>query len=98
MQLKPAEFTFDYSGLYDDQQPEAYENLLHDIMTGDATLFMRSDEVEEAWKVVMPFVEAWENHPPSTFPNYAAGTWGPEEVEALIAEDGFHWITAPLEE
>ncbi len=98
MQLKPAEFTFNYSGMYEDQQPEAYENLLHDIMTGDATLFMRSDEVEEAWRVVMPFVDAWANHSPGGFPNYAAGTWGPEEVEALIAEDGFHWITVPLEE
>jgi len=48
MQLQPAEFTFDYSGLYENDQPEAYENLLHDIMEGDATLFMRSDEVEEA--------------------------------------------------
>lgn len=98
MQLKPAEFTFNYSGMYEDQQPEAYENLLHDIMTGDATLFMRSDEVEEAWRVVMPFVDAWATHSPGSFPNYAAGTWGPEEVEALIAEDGFHWITVPLEE
>lgn len=98
MRLKPAEFKFNYSGMYDDQQPEAYENLLHDIMTGDATLFMRSDEVEEAWRVVMPFVNAWTDHSPGTFPNYTAGTWGPEEVDALIAEDGFHWITAPLEE
>ncbi|WP_236980027.1 glucose-6-phosphate dehydrogenase [Membranihabitans maritimus] len=93
MNLKPAEFTFDYSGLYDNEQPEAYENLLHDVMTGDATLFMRSDEVEEAWRVVMPFVSAWEKHQTSSFPNYAAGSWGPEEAEALIAEDGFHWIT-----
>ncbi|MBY5958921.1 glucose-6-phosphate dehydrogenase [Membranicola marinus] len=98
MRLKPAEFKFSYSGMYENDQPEAYENLLHDIMTGDATLFMRSDEVEEAWRVVMPFVRAWSDHPPGTFPNYTAGTWGPEEVEALIAEDGFHWITAPLED
>ncbi|GAA5220623.1 glucose-6-phosphate dehydrogenase [Membranihabitans marinus] len=97
MQLKPAEFTFDYSGSYEEEQPEAYENLLHDVITGDATLFMRSDEVEEAWKVVMPFVHGWENHPPSSFPNYSAGSWGPEEAEALIAENGFHWISLPTE-
>jgi len=97
MRLQPAEFTFNYSGMYENQQPEAYENLLHDIMTGDATLFMRSDEVEEAWRVVMPFVQAWEEHTPGTFPNYRSGTWGPEEAEALIAEDGFHWITAPID-
>ncbi len=97
MRLKPAEFTFNYSGMYDNDQPEAYENLLHDIMSGDATLFMRSDEVEEAWRVVMPFVQAWEDHAPGTFPNYRSGTWGPEEAEALIAEEGFHWITAPID-
>lgn len=97
MKLQPAEFTFDYSGLYENDQPEAYENLLHDIMAGDATLFMRSDEVEEAWKVVMPFVEAWAQHKPEIFPNYRSGHWGPEEAEGMIAEDGFHWITAPIE-
>lgn len=97
MQLQPAEFTFDYSGLYENDQPEAYENLLHDVMEGDATLFMRSDEVEEAWKVVMPFVEAWEQHKPEVFPNYRSGQWGPEEAEGLIAEDGYHWITTPIE-
>lgn len=97
MKLKPAEFKFDYSNSYDEDQPEAYENLLHDVITADATLFMRSDEVEEAWSVVMPFVEAWKNNPPSNFPNYAAGSWGPEEAEALIAENGFHWISLPTE-
>lgn len=97
MRLKPAELNFNYAGSDDNDQPEAYENLLHDIMTGDATLFMRSDEVEAAWQVVMPFVNAWSDHEPGFLPNYQAGSWGPEEAEALIAEDGFHWITVPTE-
>lgn len=92
MALSHADLHFDYSQLYESEQPEAYETLLHDIMTGDATLFMRSDEVEEAWRVVMPFLEAWAHNPPAEFPNYAANSWGPESAERMIAEDGFHWI------
>jgi len=45
----------------------------------------------------MPFVEAWEQHKPEIFPNYRSGQWGPEEAEGLIAEDGYHWITTPIE-
>lgn len=97
MRLSPADLIFNYSSEYDIQPPEAYETLLHDVMTGDATLFMRSDEVEAAWSVVMPIVDAWAAHPPDDFPNYAAGSWGPESAERLITNDGFHWVTMPLQ-
>lgn len=93
MRLSPADLVFNYSQTYNEQPPEAYETLLHDVMTGDATLFMRSDEVEAAWSVVMPVVEAWEQHPPGDFPNYLSDSWGPESAERLIAADGFHWIS-----
>lgn len=96
MRLTPADLTFNYSQAYDEQQPEAYETLLHDVIVNDATLFMRSDEVEAAWEVVMPFVAAWEENPSMNFPNYSAGSWGPESAEQLIARDGFHWITLPI--
>jgi glucose-6-phosphate 1-dehydrogenase len=76
--------------------PEAYETLLHDVMTGDATLFMRADQVEAAWQVLMPVLEAWADNPPNDFPNYAAGTWGPESAEALVAADGNSWLTPTL--
>jgi glucose-6-phosphate 1-dehydrogenase len=52
-----------------------YEKLLYDCMVGDASLFHRSDMVEAAWEAAAPFLEAWKNHPPTDFPNYAAGTW-----------------------
>jgi glucose-6-phosphate 1-dehydrogenase len=67
-----------------------------DVMSGDATLFMRSDQVEAAWKVIMPIIEAWQSRPPVDFPNYSPGSWGPEDTEALIARDGHNWVTLPL--
>ncbi len=97
MRLGPEDMVFNYSDAYDTQQPEAYETLLHDVMTGDATLFMRSDEVEAAWEVMMPIVDAWKNSP-AEFPNYPANSWGPESAERLIAADGFHWITTPIKD
>ena len=96
MRLNPADLEFSYSDAYDVQQPEAYETLLYDVMTNDATLFMRSDEVEAAWEVVMPIIEAWENNQSTDFPNYAVNTWGPESAERLIAKDGYHWINTGL--
>jgi glucose-6-phosphate 1-dehydrogenase len=93
--LNPVDMTFNYKEAYGDNDPEAYETLLLDVMEGNATLFMRSDQVEAAWKVVMPIQEAWESRPPVDFPNYAPDSWGPEDAEALIARDGRNWITLP---
>ncbi|MCJ8209225.1 glucose-6-phosphate dehydrogenase [Mucilaginibacter sp. RS28] len=89
MDLNPAEMVFDYASGKD--APEAYETLLLDAMVGDATLFMRSDQVEEAWKVITPIQEAWASRDSLDFPNYNAGTWGPETAEALIARQGHTW-------
>jgi glucose-6-phosphate 1-dehydrogenase len=93
--LNPVDMTFNYKDTYGDDDPEAYETLLLDVMEGNATLFMRSDQVEAAWKVVMPIQEAWETRTPVDFPNYAPDSWGPEDAEALIARDGRTWITLP---
>jgi glucose-6-phosphate 1-dehydrogenase len=65
--------------------------LLLDALKGDATLFMRADQVETAWAVVAPIQEAWAA-PAADFPNYAAGTWGPAAADALLARDGRHWL------
>ena len=64
-------------------------------MERNSTQFMRADQVDAAWKVVMPIIEAWEQRPPIDFPNYAPGSWGPEDAEALIARDGHNWVTLP---
>lgn len=93
MSLVPAEMVFDFNNgqIPHSQPPEAYETLLLDAMLGDATLFMRSDQVETAWDVIMPILETWESRHSLEFPNYPAGMWGPENAEALIARDGHTW-------
>lgn len=97
MVLNPVDMVFSYAENYDEKEPEAYETLLEDVIEGNATLFMRGDQVEAAWKVIMPILEAWQTRPPVDFPNYAPGAWGPEDAEALIAKDGYHWTTLPVE-
>lgn len=98
MLLNPVDMIFNYEGYYPAGTPEAYETLLLDIFEGDATLFMRADQVEAAWKVLMPILHAWSANTSPDFPNYSAGTHGPEDAEALIAKDGHNWIVMPLEE
>lgn len=77
--------------------PEAYERLVLDVMRGDPTLFTGWEEVEYAWRFVDPLAAAWAQAPPS-FPNYAAGTWGPEAAERLIVRDGRQWAVPEVEE
>jgi glucose-6-phosphate 1-dehydrogenase len=96
MTLQPVDMTFSYAAEYGDNQPEAYETLLQDVIEGDATLFMRADQVEAAWEIITPILELWQEKQPVDFPNYAPGTWGPEDAEALIAKNGHHWVTLPV--
>ncbi|WP_443939380.1 glucose-6-phosphate dehydrogenase [Pedobacter sp. MW01-1-1] len=96
MVLNPVDMVFDYKGTYENDSPEAYETLLLDAMMGDQTLFMRGDQVEAAWELVMPILNTWEGKKSLNFPNYPADSWGPEEAEALIAKDGHHWFNLPL--
>ena len=95
MILNPVDMVFSYAEAYDEQEPEAYETLLEDVIEGNPTLFMRADQVEAAWKVITPILETWQKRPPVDFPNYAPDSWGPEDAEALIARDGFNWVNLP---
>ncbi len=70
-----------------------YERLLLDVTHGDQTLFTRGDEVEQAWRVVMPILEAWEKGPPPDFPNYAAGTHGPDAADRFLERESRRWRT-----
>ena len=92
MRLRPVNLTFAYKEAFGDVAPEAYETLLLDVMEGDATLFMRADQEEAAWSVLTPVLEAWEGTPAFDFPNYAAGTAGPDAAVALLAETGRRWL------
>ena len=85
------EMDFHYTDYFGMTPSTGYETLLYDCMIGDATLFQRSDNVENGWNVVQPILDAWKTSPPEKFPNYAAGTWGPQEAMELIERDGRHW-------
>ena len=95
MTLNTVDIAFDYYGNKKTDSPEAYETLLLDSITGDQTLFMRADQVEAAWELIMPILNYWEKNTASNFPNYSADSWGPENAEALIAKDGYHWFNLP---
>jgi glucose-6-phosphate 1-dehydrogenase len=92
LRLSPKDMNFRYSEAFKTEPPEAYETLLLDVLEGDATLFMRADQVECAWKVVDPVLEVWDSVGASDFPNYPSGSWGPESAETLIAQDGRSWL------
>lgn len=72
--------------------PEAYERLLLDTITGDASLFTRADEVETAWGLIDPIIEAWQAND-QNIASYLKSTWGPAEADALLATDGCSWST-----
>lgn len=92
LRLEPVKMDFRYSTSFGKASPEAYERLLLDAMAGDATLFARRDEVEEAWKFIDHIEQAWhESDRPPAIANYVAGTWGPEEADALLQADGHAW-------
>jgi glucose-6-phosphate 1-dehydrogenase len=92
VKIEPVKMDFAYGTSFGKASPEAYERLLLDAMSGDATLFARRDEVENAWEFVDRIEETWhyrENPPPLC--TYPAGSWGPAEAEALLERDGRAW-------
>jgi glucose-6-phosphate 1-dehydrogenase len=90
MTIRTVHMDFLYGGAFRTAMPEAYERLILDTMLGDGTLFTRADEVEEQWLLVDAIVAAWQRDRPS-FPNYAAGTWGPPSADDLLHRDGRSW-------
>ena len=72
--------------------PDAYERLLMDVMKGDASLFARSDEIEQAWKLIDPVIctTSAQNYPAPFI--YLPGGWGPLEADELIGQDGRAWL------
>jgi len=90
--LQKVDMRFDYRESFEAARGTGYEVLLYSCMIGDATLFSRTDLVESAWRVAQPILNAWAKTPPSDFPNYAAGTWGPKAAFDLIERDGRKWL------
>lgn len=90
MMLRPVSMDFNYGASFGERSPSAYETLLLDAIIGDATLYTRQDMVEASWRAVQPILDAWAAKKFS-FPNYAAGTWGPAEADAMLARRGHTW-------
>jgi len=95
MKLLPVEMDFMYQDAYTESLPEAYEALLLDVLHGDATLFMRADQVEAAWKVVMPILDAWKKYPTKQLHFYQAGTWGPPASNTILKPYAREWFHLP---
>lgn len=91
MGLRPVRMHFSYDAEFGAYTPEAYERLLLDAMAGDATLFIRSDEVEAAWNLVDPVVKAWKGKSLTEREFYQAGSWGPTAADDLLLQTGHQW-------
>jgi glucose-6-phosphate 1-dehydrogenase len=93
MKLRPVEMDFKYGSSFGVRSPLAYETLLVDALVGDATLYTRRDMVEASWEAVQPIMNVWKN---STFdfPNYEAGSWGPQASADMLARRGHGWRIA----
>ena len=90
LRLHPTGLDISFEKAFGTRYPDSYERLLMDTVRGNATLFMRRDEVEAAWAWVEPIIEAWSSRRESPRP-YPAGSWGPTASIALIERDGRTW-------
>jgi glucose-6-phosphate 1-dehydrogenase len=91
MAVCPVNMDFDYEAAFGKSSANGYERLLLDAMLGDQTLFSHRDGVVTTWALYTPILEAWANKNPEVFPNYFAGTWGPECADHLLEKDGRMW-------
>jgi glucose-6-phosphate 1-dehydrogenase len=90
MKLRPVSMDFNYGTSFGARTPSAYETLLVDALSGDATLYTRQDMVEASWAVVQPILDVWSSKK-FDFPNYAAGTWGPKASDEMLGSRGHVW-------
>jgi glucose-6-phosphate 1-dehydrogenase len=90
--IHPVNMEFDYQKAFKTKRHSPYERLLIDCMRGDLTLFVRQDGIAAQWNVVDPLIARWEENPATDFPNYPAGTWGPDESDKLLERDGRGWL------
>ena len=92
IEIDGVEMNFAYRDYFAPLRTVGYETLIYDCMIGDATLFQRADTVEAAWRAVQDLLDAWARAPAGDFPNYAAGSAGPEAADRLLARDGRAWL------
>jgi glucose-6-phosphate 1-dehydrogenase len=89
--VRQVDMSFSYAAAFGKSSANGYERLLLDAMLGDATLFAHRDGVEATWALFTPILEAWAAETATGFPNYKAGTWGPDCADELLAKDGRAW-------
>lgn len=90
-EVRSVNIDFHYSELNDHYIPDAYERLILDCMSGDNTLYMQGEAVEETWKFVQPILNYWEGHPDAPLYGYPAGSWGPDTADDLIEGEQNTW-------
>lgn len=88
---QPVKMDFRYGSYFGATPPEAYERLICDCILGDSTLFAREDEVLASWRILSPILDRWHEVQPRDFPNYSAGTWGPQAAENLLLKNDRRW-------
>jgi glucose-6-phosphate 1-dehydrogenase len=91
LRMGAVDMDFQYANHFGMTPSTGYETLLYDCMTGDATLFQRSDHLEAGWSVATPILDVWKALPARNFPNYAPGSWGPAAADKLLERDGRQW-------
>ncbi len=91
---RAVEMDFSYRDSFTEDVPDAYETLLLDCLRGDRMLFARGDWIEASWEVLDPLLQAWAATAPRNFPNYPAGTWGPDDARALLERGSRQWHLA----
>jgi glucose-6-phosphate 1-dehydrogenase len=94
-EAESVDMDFLYKSGFDHYLPEAYERLLVDALVGESTLFTRSDEVEQAWRLVDSLHRLWEKQPVRDLPLYACGSMGPVESDLLLERNGRAWVLPP---
>jgi glucose-6-phosphate 1-dehydrogenase len=88
--VRTASMEFSYGEVFEEQTPEAYERLLLDALVGDPTLFIRSDEVMQSWRIVDPIIERWTGGG-RRIGLYEAGSWGPDAADGLLGAPTRRW-------
>ena len=91
MRLRTVSMQFDYAEAFHAANREAYETLLQEVIEGNPGLFMRDDQERVAWNLIEPLLDHWLSAHGGHFPNYSAGTWGPESADMMLARDGKSW-------
>jgi glucose-6-phosphate 1-dehydrogenase len=93
LELRPVDLEFHYEDSFGGRDiPDAYERLLLDALNGDASLFIRSDEIEQAWSIIDPVIDGLGRTDAPLPAVYSPGSEGPDEAVSFLSRDGREWL------